>query len=187
MRIAIVVLSLLLAATAVSSAQTVRTHEECIKQVPGDWGPNFGKEWHRNEALYWGCRLGVPSERVEAWQKAADEAGMAQEVSISQVQGRDLVLIEEAGGSAHCFDVKVLVNNNGDWKLAWRLPIAPNSMDYCTFACPALRTKIAGTVLTVESPASSDPKEDTTFSCKHVSWRKERFRWTGTTFEPMGR
>lgn len=181
-KIAIIEIVFLLTAAASVLGQTPKSHEECIKLVPGDWGPNFGEEWHRHEAVYWGCRLAVPSETVVTWQKAAGEVGLAQQITIAKVEGRDLVVLEEMDGSAHCFDVKVLVKLDGDWKLAWRLPIARNSMDYCTGACPALRTKIVGGVLTVESPTSSDPNEDITVSCKHVTWRKETFRWTGRTF-----
>ena len=187
MKIAMVEIVFLLAAVTSLLGQTPKSHEECIKSVPGDWGANFGKEWHHNEALYWGCRLGVLSETVAMWQKAANEMGMAQQITTSKVEGQDLVLIEEMDGSAHCFDVKVLVHLDGDWKIAWRLPVARNSMDYCTGACPALRAEIAGRVLTIESPVSADPKEDTTFSCRHVTWRKETFRWTGTTFDPEPR
>lgn len=153
--------------------------------VPGDWGaegPNFGTEWHKNEAIYWGCRLGVTSETVASWQKASEELGMAQEISLARIQGRDLVVIEEVAGDAHCFDLTVLAKVNEAWELVWRLPIARNSMDYCTEACPAVKAKISANILTIESPQSSDPNEDTTFTCKHVTWRKRNFRWTGTTF-----
>ena len=107
---------------------------------------------------------------------------MAQDISLAKIQGHELVVIEEVGGDSHCFDVKVLAKVKEEWEVVWRLPIARNSMDYCTGACPAVKAKIADKVLTIESPQSSDPKEDTTFTCKHVTWRKQKFRWTGTTF-----
>ena len=81
-----------------------KSHTDCIKRVPGDWGPNFGEQWHHNEALYWGCRLGVSSETVAAWQKAADLGGMVHHISVAVVQGQKLMVIEELSGSAHCFD-----------------------------------------------------------------------------------
>ena len=187
MKIAIAGLAFLLVAAGSLAGQTQKSHEKCIKRVPGDWGPNFGEQWHHNEALYWGCRLGVSSETVATWQKAANEMGMAQQISTSKVDGQDLAMIEEMDGSAHCFDVKVFVHLDGNWKIAWRLPRARNSMDYCTGACPALKADMSGRVLTIESPASADPKEDTTFNCRHVTWHKEVFHWTGTTFEPEPR
>ena len=184
MKFAIIGAFCLLTVTGGARGQTAGSHEDCLKRVPGDWGPNFGNVWHRNEALYWGCRLGVPPETVEEWQRAANEMGAAEQISQSKVEGRDLVLIEEMGGSAHCFDVTVLAKPDGNWRPVWRLPVPRNSMNYCTGACPAVRARIDGTVLTVETPLSRDPKEDTTFSCKHVKWRKETFRWTGKTFAP---
>ena len=85
----IIIIAALFVAVLVPScfAEKAKSHEECLKQVPGDWGPNFGKEWHKNEAIYWGCRLGMPSQTVASWQKALDEMGMAQEISLRKYKG----------------------------------------------------------------------------------------------------
>lgn len=164
--------------------QVPKSHEECIKRVPSDWGPNFGAEWHHNEAAYWGCRLGVPTETVATWQKTANESGMAQQISTSKVEGRTLVLIEEMAGDAHCFDITVLASSDRDWRIVWRLPVPQDSMDYCTNTCPSLKTSITGHTLTIESPEPTDPQQDTTLTCAHFRWRKETFHWTGETFKP---
>jgi hypothetical protein len=66
----------------------------------------------------------------------------------------------------------------------WSPPSKPDSMDYCTLSCPPIRMKAHGKNLTLELPEMSDPKEDQTFSCKHVKWRKEMYRWDGQTYRP---
>src|SRR5260370_7011072 len=46
----------------------VKSAAEWAKLVPGNWGANFGQEWHEHEAVYWGCRLGASSEAFKNWQ-----------------------------------------------------------------------------------------------------------------------
>jgi hypothetical protein len=184
--VAVVIAFISLNASLAVAQNTPMSHEQCIKAIPGDWGPNFGDEWHRNESLYWGCRLGVPAETVATWQKAAEEFGMAQDIIPVTVKGKDLVILEEMDGSAHCFKVKVLKRVGAVWSLAWELPSAPDSMDYCSLACPSLRVLISSNVLTVSSPTTSNPSEDMSETCKSVSWHNERFRWNGSSFERMG-
>jgi hypothetical protein len=179
-------LCLLLAFTGNGFTQTPKSHEECIKRVPGDWGPNFGDQWHHNEALYWGCRLGVPPDTVAEWQRVVNEEGMAQQILLRKVDGHDLVLIEVMTGTAHCSDVKALRYLDG-WKPVWELPVARNSMDYCTGACPGLRMNMKGRLLTIESPVTNDPEEDTPHTCRVVKWHKEVFRWSDKTFERQSR
>ena len=163
-----------------------RSHEECLNEVPGDWGWNFGDEWHKNEALYWGCRLGIPAETVATWQKAAEEVGMAQDIIPVNVKGQELVILEEMDGSLHCFEVKVLKRVGSSWSVTWELPASADSMTYCSLACPSLKVSMSGGVLTVSSPTISNPSEDMSVSCKSVSWRNERFRWNGSSLERVG-
>ena len=167
---------LLLIAFPTFAQQHPKSHEECIKVVPGDWGPNFGEEWHHNEALYWGCRLAVSSETVDRWQKAAEEHGMAQEIKLFTVRGERLVVFEEMEGTAHCYDVRALRRMGSDWKAVWELP--GEESEYCTYTCPALGIKVVGDLLTVASPNASDAK------CKRRSWSYKQFRWNGDTFVP---
>ncbi len=84
-------LLLLITSVALAQQQKPKSHEACIKQVPGDWGPNFGPEWHQKEALYWACRDGVSVATIELWQKAAQEEGMADNIKLLTVRGQKLV------------------------------------------------------------------------------------------------
>jgi hypothetical protein len=173
---------LLFCASLAFAQQKPKSHEACIKQVPGDWGPNFGAEWHQNEALYWACRDGVSVSTVEAWQKAVGEYGMAHEFTPVTVKGQKLVLFVEDQGSANCYGLSVLRRAGGAWTLAWRLTWkTPDGEDgeYCTGNCPGIKAHMKGEILTVQSPTSSDDR------CKHVSWHNQRFRWNGSTFAPL--
>jgi hypothetical protein len=38
-----------------SAQMPQKSHEDCLKLVPGDWGANFGEKWKQHEAVYWGC------------------------------------------------------------------------------------------------------------------------------------
>lgn len=135
-----------------------KSHEECLKLVPGDWGPNFGEGWKQHEAVYWGCRLGASEETVKQWQKFS--SGMIQGL-ISVTIGREqIMIIESMEGSAHCFDISALRKTSKGWESIWSPPSNPNSMDHCTLACPPIRIKALGENLTLENPYTSDPKED---------------------------
>ena len=102
-------------ASAALAQQKPKSHEQCIKEVPGDWGPNFGDEWHRNEAHYWACRHGVTVETIQAWQRAADEQDMASEIKPVIVAGQELVLFVKDGGTANCYGLSVLRQVGSDW------------------------------------------------------------------------
>jgi hypothetical protein len=166
-------------------AQT-RSHEDCVKQVPEDWGPNFSEVWHQHEAAYWGCRLGVSAATVAAWQGASHEQEMAQNILRAVISGQELVIMQEVGGDAHCSTVKVLKRVASGWTQAWELPIPHNSMKYCTFACPGLKLSLTGNILTISSPTANE-NADITRSCKRFSWRKETFSWNGNSFDRLGK
>ena len=168
-------------ASAAFAGQKPKSHEQCIKEVPGAWGPNFGDEWHRNEAHYWACRNGVTVETTQAWQHAADELGMAQEIKPVTVAGHKLVLFVEDEGTANCYSLSVLRQVGLDWIKAWDMPTRKGDEEgyYCAGHCPALEASMNGEILTVKSASSKDPNDD---SCKHVNWENERFRWNGSTF-----
>ena len=109
---------ILIVATFAVGQQKARSHEQCIQKVPGDWGPNFRQSWHQHEARYWACRLGVPVETVEGWQKAAGEVDeIAEDVQLVTVDGKQLVIFVEMAGTAHCFNVKVLHREAASWGL----------------------------------------------------------------------
>jgi hypothetical protein len=169
-----------LASTAFAQ-QKPKSDEECIKEVPGDWGPNFGDQWRHNEARYWACRIAVPVETIQAWQRAADELGMAQEIKPVTVADQKLVLFVKDEGTANCYGLSVLRQVGSGWVNAWEMPTRKGDEEgyYCAGRCPALQASTNGEILTVKSASSTDPNDD---SCKHVSWESERFRWNGSTF-----
>lgn len=176
-------LLLLFLASFAAAQRKPKSHEECIKQVPGDWGPNFGDEWRRNEALYWACRLRRSAATVRAWQRATGETGMADDIKLVTIRGQQLVVFVEMEGTAHCFDVKILRRDKASWILAWKLPSTVANI--CTGTCPALRADARGEILTIEVPVPSDPNEDRAYSCRQYRWSRERFRWNGSTFEQL--
>jgi hypothetical protein len=169
---------LLLTASFAFAQQGPRTHAECIKQVPGDWGPNFGDEWHQNEALYWACRDGVAVSTVEAWQKGIGEYGMAQEITVVGVKGKEFVLFIDGGGSANCYGLNVLRKAGSQWRVVWTLSTenGADEGEYCAGSCPALKAHLSGETLTVQSPETGDD------NCRRYRWHVQRFRWTGMTF-----
>jgi hypothetical protein len=165
------------------SAQTIgKSHEDCLKLVPGDWGSNFGEDWKQHESVYWGCRLGASVETIKQWQQFS--SGMIQDLIQVTIGKEQIVLIESMEGSAHCFEISALRKTPKGWESVWSPPSNPDSMDYCTLACPPVRIKASGKHLTLENPQTSDPKEDQTFSCKHLRWCKETYHWDGHTYQP---
>jgi hypothetical protein len=169
-------------ASVALAQQKPKSHEQCIKEVLGDWGPNFGDEWHRNEAHYWACRIGVTVETIQTWQRAADEQGdMAQEIKPVVVAGQNLVLFVKDSGTAKCYGLSVLRRAGSDWINAWEMPTRKGDDEgyYCAGQCPALQASTTGEILTVKSASSTNPNDD---SCKHVTWKSEQFRWNGSTF-----
>lgn len=175
----VILLSLL--APAAFAQRKPKSHEQCVKEVPGNWGPNFGDEWHRNEARYWACRDGMTVETIQAWQRAADEQGMAQEIKPVIVAGQKLVVFVKDEGTANCYGLSVLRQVGSNWVNAWEMPTRKGDEEgyYCAGRCPALEASTKGEILTVKSASSTDPNDD---SCKHVTWVSERFRWNGSAF-----
>jgi len=168
-------LSFCLMFVSVLDARTIgKSHEECLKLVPGAWGPNFGVQWHHHEAIYWGCRLGVPTESVESWQQVAGVTGMIQNILPATIEKQEFVFIEEMQGSMHCYSVSALMKTLKGWEQIWGI----GGEKYCTVACPPVRMKIRGSSLTLEIPSPSDEK------CTHTSWHKENYLWNGKTLEP---
>jgi hypothetical protein len=181
--LAMTVICLSASAVRIKAQVAPRSHEECMKLVPGDWGPNFGEQWHEHEAVYWGCRLGVPAQTVTEWQQVADVEGMIQDLIPKAIRKKDLVLIEEMEGSAHCYQFIALEKTAGGWKQIWSAPAA-DSMDYCTLTCPPIKMRFRRNDLILEIPYTSNPKEDATFSCKSLKWESEIYHWDGHTFKP---
>jgi len=104
---------LLLAASFGLAQQKPKSHEECLKLVPGDWGPKFGAQWHQKEAVYWACRNGVSISTAKAWQKAADESDMASEITPVTVKGQKLVLfVEDSGMNGEILTVRYGVSSD---------------------------------------------------------------------------
>jgi hypothetical protein len=176
-------MALFIPLTSLCAQDLRKSHEECLKLVPGDWGPNFGEEWKQNEAVYWGCRLGVPVETIKEWQQFS--SGMIQDLIPIRIGEEQIVLIESMEGSAHCFSIDALRKTAKGWQVIWSPPSSPDTMDYCTLTCPAIRIRADGKNLVLELPETSDRKEDPTYSCKHVKWKKERYLWDGQTYQPV--
>src|ERR1051326_4322653 len=130
----------LFVASFVFAQQKPKSHEQFLKQVPGDWGPNFGDKWHQNEALYWACRNGVTAETIKAWQKAAEEQDMATEIKPVTVARQKLVLFVEDSGTANCYGLTVLLQVGTTWVKAWELPSRKGEEEgyYCAGNCPGL-------------------------------------------------
>jgi hypothetical protein len=160
-------------ASSLNAGTVGKSQEECLKLVPGDWGPNFGVQWHQKEAIYWGCRLAVPTESVERWQQVAGVSGMIQDILPATIGNQEFVFIEQMEGSAHCYSVSALMKTLKGWEQIWSI----GDENYCTVTCPPLRMRIRGSILTLAVPRSSDEK------CAHISWRKENYLWNGKTFE----
>ncbi|HVN20387.1 MAG TPA: hypothetical protein VMU05_16500 [Dongiaceae bacterium] len=167
------------------SQSSAKSHEECLKLVPGEWGPNFGVQWRANEARYWACRLGEQPDTVRAWQKAADVDGFMQDVLIAHIDGDSVVLIEEIQGTANCHIFTALMQSSDTWHRVWsgpeRLP-GDEEGKYCTGPAGAIKLHARGKDLTLETPDCADASTQPARGCKHVTWRIERFHWDGQTF-----
>ena len=164
----------LLCATATFSQSPQKSHENCIKLVPGNWGPNFGVEWHAHESIYWGCRLGLPAETIKDWQRAAGLSGMTENILPVKIANDDLVLIEEMQGSMHCYIISALRKTPKGWEQVW----TESGDDFCTMTCPPIRITIRGPRLFLDAPLSSNP------DCNgHIYKRK--YLWNGKTFAPV--
>lgn len=170
-------------ASLVFAQQKPRPHEQCLKEVPADWGPNFGEKWHENEARYWACRDGVPVETVKVWQAAAEEHDMATEIKPVTVDGQKFVLFVEDSGTANCYGVSVLRQRGIAWQKIWDLPSKKGDQEpYCAGQCPGLEAGMTGRILKIRSASTSDINDE---ECKRVQWATERFRWDGATFLPV--
>jgi hypothetical protein len=168
-----------------NSQATRKSHEQCLKLVPGDWGPNFGAQWHENEARYWACRLGRTPETVRALQKTAEVEGFMQDIVVASPDGISIVVIEEIQGTANCHIFSALSNTSGNWRRVWdgpeRLP-SDYEGKYCTGLAGAIRVLVRSDVLTLDIPDCTDTDVQPGASCKHVTWTKESYRWNGKTF-----
>jgi len=162
-----------------------KSHEQCIKLVPGDWGPNFGDRWRGNEARYWACRQGEAADTVRAWQKAAQVEGFIQNVVIAHIDNTRVVIVEEIQGTAHCHVFSALSQTSGAWLRVWdgpeRLP-GDDEGKYCTGSGGAIKVSTRGNELTLDIPDCRDDLAEPDVSCRHLEWKKEHYRWDGKTF-----
>jgi hypothetical protein len=162
-----------------------RSHEQCLKLVPGDWGPNFGAQWRENEARYWACRLGQTPDTVRAWQEAAEVEGFVQDIAVASPGGTSVVVIEEVQGTASCHIFSALSKTSGNWRRVWdgpeRLP-GDDEGKYCTGPAGAIRMRVGSDVLTLDVPDCADTDVQPGANCKHVTWTKESYRRNGRTF-----
>jgi hypothetical protein len=149
----------------------VKSAAECAKLVPGNWGANFGQEWHEHEAVYWGCRLGASSEAVKNWQ---DPFGIIQDLQLASINGQEFAFVEHMEGTEHCYSFKVFRKTNGAWEQVWQKA----SEDFCMVACPPIRMAVLAPNLILQPPRSSDPR------CKDV-FSSEEYRWNGKGFDPV--
>src|SRR5437660_2998326 len=167
------------------SQKARKSHEQCLKLVPGDWGPNFGAEWHDNEARYWACRLGETPDTVRTWQKVAGIEGFMQDIVIASIDGTPVVLIEEIQGTAYCHIFTALSKAAGTWRRIWdgpeRLP-GEDEGQYCTANTGAIKVRVRGKELTLEIPDCVDANPEPNAKCEHVTWTTENYRWDGKTF-----
>jgi hypothetical protein len=150
---------------------TRKSADECRKQVPRDWGPNFGQEWRHHEAIFWGCRLALPTATVENWQRIGNLTGSIEDLVPTIVEEQELILIEQLEGSMHCYSFMALKKFPSGWERVW-----DDSSSYCTMGCPRLRMKVQGGHLNLYSGTSAEPQ------CVGM-FHRAQFVWNGKTFE----
>jgi hypothetical protein len=141
-------------------------------------GPNFGEQWHRNEAIFWGCKLGVLAETVEEWQRVDKGSGMIQHAILTNFQTEQIAILELVEGSAHCFSFVALQRSSSGWTRVWENSGPSNSMDYCAVKCPAFKMKVKGLLLVLSIPQSRNVEV-----CDPIDWREYRYHWNGHTFK----
>ena len=109
---------------------------------------------------------------------------MIQNIWQLRINNREMTLIEETGGDAHCDGFTALVNTATGWQKAGEIPPPGKDpgMHYCTFTCPDIKLESHGDLLTLGLPGTSDPNEDLTRTCSHLNWSKESYRWNGRQF-----
>ena len=164
-----IVLCCLMSAVRVSAQTKGKLHEECIELVPGDWGTNFGAEWHQHEAVYWGCRLAVSPDAVQSWQ---DPDGMIQDVRLAAINKQEFAFVEHLEGSLNCDSFAAFRKAGRGWESVWE----QGGPDYCMGACPSIKVTVVSSNLVLRAPRSNNP------DCKGMGIREE-YRWDGTTFE----
>ena len=164
-----IVLCCLMSASRVSAQIKVKSHEECIKLVPGDWGPNFGAAWHQHEAAYWGCRLAVSPDVVESWQ---DPGGMIQDIRLAAISEQEFASVEHLEGSLRCYSFAAFRKAARRWESVWE----QGGQDYCVGACPPIEVTVVSSNLVLRAPRSNSR------DCKGMGIREE-YRWNRATFE----
>jgi hypothetical protein len=147
-----------------------KSEAECRKADPGSWGPNFGDEWHAHEAVYWGCRLGVPAETVRAWQ---DPYGMIVDIQKATIENAELIFAEHMEGTLRCYGFRVFRKTAETWRQVWE----DVRDEYCMASCPPIKMTISGSHLLLESATTPDAKCKTKFAPRN-------FAWDGKTFAP---
>jgi hypothetical protein len=161
-------------------AQTAKkADKDCLRLTESDWGPNFGEQWHRNEAIFWGCKLGIPAETVADWQKVDKSSGMIQDAILTNFHGAAIVILELVEGSTSCFSFVALQRSSSGWSRVWEDSGASNSTDYCAVNCPAFKMKVKGLLLVLSIPQSRNAEV-----CDPIDWREYRYHWDGHTFQP---
>lgn len=146
---------------------------DCDKLGPRTWKAGSIEEMRTQEASYWACRMGVPTETVRQWQQASNAPDRIDRIKIGIVDKQELVFIQRMGGTMRCFSFSALKKTSKGWEEVWE----DNGEGYCMMKCPGIEMKIFNSRLALEVPKSSDP------DCKQIFQRKV-FIWDDKTFRP---
>ena len=158
-----------------SFAQTgERSLQDCDKLGPRTWTATGSvEEIREQEAVYWGCRMELPTETIKQWQRASDAPDPIDRIKIINMDKQELVYIQRMGGTMRCFSFSALKKTSKGWEQVWE----ESGDEYCMMKCPGIKMGIVGSRLVLDVPKSSDP------DCKKMFHRKE-FIWDGKTFRP---
>jgi hypothetical protein len=149
-----------------------KSQQNCEKVGPHTWKHGSIEEMSEQEAVYWGCRMGLPTATIKQWQQASDEPDPISEIKLFTMNKQEFVFIERMGGTMRCRSFTALMNTGKGWEKVWD----EYGDMYCGI-CPELRIRILGSRLVLEVPKSTDA------NCEQLFHRKE-FIWNGKMFRP---